>query len=290
MQFWRSSIVIALAAAVWTNHTEAAHIDVQVHECSPQERQDSQCSWSIIIRGRIYTGDYERIRKLLALPPQQSLWKPDLIRIDSRGGDVKEAMEIGRLLRRQELTLVVPPDSSCISACVFILAGAVTRITLGSVGIHRPFIEDIGPRVTADELDEAYKWMFVRIRGYLSEMDIPPELADMMEAIPSEELKYLAWGEETAFLLNQPDPAFAADSYGISVDLYRQRNKEAHDKCQFPDPPRCRESRLWGLSEDEYTRRSDILGPQLKKLKGAPVEQIQACTIAIMAEGKESCE
>ena len=49
------------------------------------------------------------------------------IRLDSPGGSVSAAMEVGRLLRMNRMTAFVDPYASCLSACVLIYAGAVAR-------------------------------------------------------------------------------------------------------------------------------------------------------------------
>jgi hypothetical protein len=242
-------------------------------------------------------------------PPQQSLSTKPVIQLDSVGGRIDEAMKIGRLLRANDLTVAVPQDSSCISVCVLILVGGVIRIPRGRVGIHRLYFDELDPDLATGDVDRAYKAMFEDIRKYLAEMNIPTRLADEMEVVPPEEVRYLNEDEQAAFLLNQVDPAFneklTADisrMYGISMGLYRQRESLANAKCQFPGDDAtlgalvandtCRESILLGLSEEEYTRREAIKDSESKRLKqnGASINKLRACFTAIMAAGKESCD
>ena len=50
-------------------------------------------------------------------------------------------MELGRILRRSHKLALVFKDAVCISACVFVLAGAPSRpLLLGKIGIHHPMI------------------------------------------------------------------------------------------------------------------------------------------------------
>src|SRR5438046_825971 len=109
-------------------------------------------------------------------------------------------MKIGRLLRKEELPVMVPDQASCVSACVLILAGSIFRAPIGRIGIHRPYFEELDPNLKTADVDQAYKAMFAAIRKYLSEMNVPIALADKMEVIPPEEIKYLSWEEEKAFL------------------------------------------------------------------------------------------
>jgi hypothetical protein len=63
-----------------------------------------------------------------------------LLFLNSEGGDITTAIEIGRLVRRwQDSHVVVALDSKCFSACVFVLAVGLNRVVHGKVGIHRPF-------------------------------------------------------------------------------------------------------------------------------------------------------
>jgi hypothetical protein len=155
--------------------------------------------------------------------------------------------------------------------------------------------------------------MFAKIREYLFEMNVPTALADQMEAIPPEQIKYLSYEEETTFLLNQDDPAYDeklisqnARDYGVSTDLYRQRLVQTNAECGAilaniaKDPANreklvlglnvCTQSHMWGLSGDEYSRRKGLLDALLERMGGASDERIRTCTIEIMAEGKKSCD
>jgi hypothetical protein len=72
----------------------------------------------------------------------------------------------------------------CISACVFILAGAVEREIgqLGTLGIHRPYFPTTPGSITTDQVKSDYKAMLQGIRAYLHEMNVSERLADDMLA------------------------------------------------------------------------------------------------------------
>src|SRR5699024_8999956 len=59
--------------------------------------------------------------------------------LDSNGGDLRTAIELGRELRQAEARVFVAVPSSCISACVFTFVGGVERSVFGRLGIHRPY-------------------------------------------------------------------------------------------------------------------------------------------------------
>jgi hypothetical protein len=227
-----------------------------------------------------------------------------LVVVNSPGGSIDEAIKIGRLLRKNELTVI---GQECISACVLILAGAVSRGVV-RVGIHRPYFEELDPKLTAAGVDQAYKAMFQEIRDYLSEMNVPTALADDMEATPPDEVKFLTEEEQTKFFLNQIDPAYMekkisdnAQLFGISMDLYRQRYAQAKAACPPPNSPGaslseqgayldCRQAIFWGLSQGEYVRRKTIFDLVVGKMNNPTEEQKRDCQISIIGKGSESCD
>ena len=106
--------------------------------------------------------------------------------VDTPGGEVFAAMEIGRLLRREAASIRIGAGASCISACVFVLMGATQRsVAPGArIGIHRPTLEDGGQ----DALVEAMSQQFVR---YAAQMEVPRAIVDDMMAIPAKRVRHL---------------------------------------------------------------------------------------------------
>jgi hypothetical protein len=131
---------------------------------SAQPGCEPQCPEWIAAQGKIESGSLERFRKVLGQLGGRKL--PVLI--DSSGGKVRDALAIGRLLRRRGLDVAVtgtvfapcaPTDtacrkaktggvltglpqarlSKCASSCTFILAGGTRRLVGAEtfVGVHR---------------------------------------------------------------------------------------------------------------------------------------------------------
>ena len=63
-----------------------------------------------------------------------------VVDLDSSGGNIQAALEIGAILRERGLAALVDRGASCMSACEYVLAGAPTRIVnqRAIIGIHRP--------------------------------------------------------------------------------------------------------------------------------------------------------
>jgi len=77
------------------------------------------------------------------------------VHLDSEGGSVDSAIEIGRFLRDKNSNVMVSAGEQCASACLFILAGGVTRYLGGRLGMHRPFLETPSRSMTTEDVKKA---------------------------------------------------------------------------------------------------------------------------------------
>jgi hypothetical protein len=257
---------------------------------------------TVRISGTITTGDSARVQMLLASADK---WK---IEIDSPGGDVYEAMRLGRLLRAHRGSVEVigpqrddfPTSGGCASACVLVFAGAVTRRPglwfdrQGNYGhsrllIHRPYFQVAAPASAGAE----WHTLASDVRAYLAEMNVPARLADMMMAIPPEEARELTL-EERAEFFPPDDPAedetsVAENAYmlGITSVEYRRRRQLA-DRCvqepvhsqQAPEDKQvCSLVVTSGLSEAEVRRRVALGKTRCAELKTR--DQKLACLASI---------
>ncbi|MHA7826212.1 MAG: COG3904 family protein [Roseovarius sp.] len=96
----------------------------------------------LIMHGQIASGDAERFSAYL-----ESLEAPpDGVAINSPGGVVREALQIGRLIRDQGLDTRIVPGTACLSSCPYVLAGGVERrVSLASsVGLHQHYYDTPG--------------------------------------------------------------------------------------------------------------------------------------------------
>jgi hypothetical protein len=174
---------------------------------------ESTCG-SGFIYGAIKQGDYEKVR---ALYRRNHPFMHSFI-LASPGGDVAEAMKIGRLFRKYLIHVIAPMrikernyeffflpvlpgdepecgvdhnECTCASACALIWFGAVGRF--GSVGLHRPRIDDpsfkaLGPKDAA----AIYGRVLNSIRQYMDEMEAPKPLIEAMVATGSADIKWVA--------------------------------------------------------------------------------------------------
>ena len=77
-----------------------------------------------------------RVKKLLDYKHRSSrLIGGSVVFLNSPGGDVHPAMEIGRILRKERLPIWIEKDAKCVSTCVLILAAAERRTIDGTADL-----------------------------------------------------------------------------------------------------------------------------------------------------------
>jgi TPR repeat protein len=207
---------------------------------------------AVQMRGNISRADIPVFKALLApfLDPKYfethktAVWyKPDpdestfMVTLDSPGGDVISAIELGRLFRKARVTVAVGVNDKCLSSCIFLLAGSVHRILLGgAIGIHRPYLNDTAP-TTFESLQTNTTHLNDLVSEYLKEMNIPTVLFDDMMRVPSEQIKILNSSDLDLYGLRHDDPVFAelqrqaeARAIGLPMSEYLPR-KAAYDRC-----------------------------------------------------------
>lgn len=176
----------------------------------------------ILLDGVITSGDLEEIVKQYEAAPA-GLYP---VALKSTGGDVEEAMKIGRWVRKNKLIVFVPSGNVCASACVFILASGRAKFPNGTVAIHRPYLLELPEEGVAVAMQN----LLSSVRAYLDEMNIPSSLAEDMFSTPPSETKILSASDLQRYRLNQRDIVLseeediqAASQYGISRAEYMKR-------------------------------------------------------------------
>ncbi|MBR1173555.1 hypothetical protein JQ617_06270 [Bradyrhizobium sp. KB893862 SZCCT0404] len=183
----------------------------------------------IVVRGPITAGDADRFKKQ-ALDLIKRGLIPGIVRVYSPGGDVTEALSIGRQLRTlgastqaplrlsdynptvkpganacpigDDLTgkwlYYLPPtgqgdvDCVCASACFLIWAAGTGRHG-DVIGVHRPSFVDQAwyGRLPLDAAKKAYDRSVNEAQAYLREMEIPDSIIKTMFAVDSRSMYYL---------------------------------------------------------------------------------------------------
>jgi hypothetical protein len=207
--------IIALALAASTSIAHSA----EVHS------RGNKSVFAVYLNGEIAKGDFSRVKSAFAGRSFKTEQNTMFI-VDSPGGDLQEAMTIGRYVRQSKLTAVVPENAKCLSSCVYILAAGVSKMVFGAVGIHRPYLLTL-PTVG---VEAAMRNALRQSRDYFEYMNVPGQLADTMFSTPPEKLVVLDDDQLAFYRLNQADIAFSEEQslknaayYGMTRQEYMVR-------------------------------------------------------------------
>ena len=173
-------------------------------------------SFGLVLEGKIETGDYDKLRSIYGeirtnqfyIGAPGSNW----FYLASPGGDLAEAMKIGRLVRALKLQTVVPSRSDsrvldemveqhklkspkanymCASACFFIFIAGIKRTwdEPGDpiLGIHRPYLSNSDLNaLSGDQAISSANRIRTTVENYLKEMNVPAKYADLMFSVPKD--------------------------------------------------------------------------------------------------------
>lgn len=130
--------------------------------------------------------------------------------LNSAGGDVLAAIEIGEELRRQWAFTAVDDDGECLGACVFVLAAGVRRAPASDkIGIQRPHFD---PKefagMSSDRAKQKYAALTKKAQAYLSRMGMSGKLFQEMMQQPSEKVHLLGAARLKTLGLEGSYPAY----------------------------------------------------------------------------------
>lgn len=194
---------------------------------------------TIRIKGDIAAGDAARFRSVLRDAKSRNAIVTN-VTIHSRGGLVREALEIGGLIRKLGISTSAPvhmggvydgvfvslnscyvgvkqdsmfnlitgvgdADCECTSACALIWAAGISRFG-DRVGFHRPYLrsDELGG-MKFSEAEKAQNHIFSRTREYLLSMGMSESIVTKMISVSSKDIYFLNESEINAMSL---DPAF----------------------------------------------------------------------------------
>ena len=213
------SLIFCLFAAAWLTAVVAPASGAEIRDATPEELL--RVGTSIILEGKIEAGDYDKLLKLIDVNcGYEFKGMPacaDGIYLASPGGDVIEAMKIGRLVRKLRLETRVPSDLPpryrqkaeailkdpksnfmCASACFFVFVAGINReggeggIYPPILGIHRPYFSDVElKRLSGNQVIASSGQMRTLVRDYLKEMGVLAKYADLMSSTPKEQVRFL---------------------------------------------------------------------------------------------------
>ena len=177
--------------------------------------RDPTGSPALNLHGAITQADAETMRWLFDFDRDRRLWleDPDLspfivtLLINSPGGDLGAATEIGRILRQYFSIAFV--HEQCMSACIAVVAGANIRIVGVPLGLHshRPGGEGY-TGLTLSEARQRYNATLDDLAAFLDEGGVSPDVVDIMRSTPSTSIRFVQGAEAEALGFHTIEPAF----------------------------------------------------------------------------------
>jgi hypothetical protein len=188
----------------------------------------------VIITGEIVGGDTDKLRKALTqLTPDPSHRVNPIVILDSPGGNVPVALEMGRSLRESSAWTIVDRGGSCSSSCVFLIAGGVRRSVFsnGRIGLHRPRF-DYQPfaSLSKDQAREAYSSLVGACVNFMKEMGISDQVFSDMLRVPSQEIKFVSRSYAEKYGLVGDDPAWEEWRRARDVQEHGEARIKAQDR------------------------------------------------------------
>ncbi|GLR62645.1 hypothetical protein [Marinospirillum insulare] len=193
-----------------------------------------------IMDGIIEEGDAKKVALLFSNLDEP----PNMFLISSYGGNIQEAIKIGRFIRLSNVP--VWTDKQCYSACVFIWAAGVDRIAIGEIGLHRPRYEHgYFSSLSLYEAQKKYVQLTKDSVEYLKEIEVPDKVIERIFKAPSNEVDLLTaveaneeFGVRSAFYdewliakcgAYNPEQLIIVNSYH-SLELARILNPNVNDE------------------------------------------------------------
>lgn len=175
--------------------------------------EPTACTFTMKLRGVI---DGSRLHLV-----QQALQRRDAVRgtlhrdvelhldVDSQGGEIFAALEIGRMLRAEGASISVGKGAACISSCVFLLMGAIERNISADarLGIHRPSLGASGrggPKQASE--DEIVDAMTNQLVHYAQQMNVPRKIVDDSMSVPPDRVERLSAADLAGYGIGAVDP------------------------------------------------------------------------------------
>tara|TARA_R110002110_G_scaffold132616_8_gene314389 strand:+ start:1696 stop:2445 length:750 start_codon:yes stop_codon:yes gene_type:complete len=151
---------------------------------------------TILLEGSISPGDARRITKQINDLPQP----PEGVILNSPGGSVRDALDLGRMLRSTGLNTALRDGDICYSACPYLLAAGVSRNIPddGSVGVHQHYFGEstlLPAFVAVEDIQRGQG----EVMGYLDEMGIDPLVMRHALVTPPDEIYVLVPEELRAY-------------------------------------------------------------------------------------------
>lgn len=146
-----------------------------------------------VLKGLIEKGDSDKLLDRIKNTKHNGLL------LDSKGGDLEEAIKIGSIVKTLGIGVYVSKDGICGSACFFIYMNGLSRLAagielkgyskspaVGFIAIHRPFFKEADTNTNSNQ-----KVLEKRAAEYLKDLSVPTDLIEKMMSYSSVDAYFL---------------------------------------------------------------------------------------------------
>ena len=150
------------------------------------------------IQNQIKKGDFETFQNaVIDINKNNYRLDEDSVFLNSEGGSVYEATQIGKLIRRNHFATKVNRQDYCNSACNHILFAGTCRMALGDVGVHRS-------RTDEQYTDKSFaknmtNWSGALDEEYFKKMNAPQTYIDIQQMTPNWDMVMLTEEQKSLF-------------------------------------------------------------------------------------------
>lgn len=286
--------ILAALLSLLTVQVQAGYNDPMTFFSATNGGNCSTCGW-IVAEGVIEADTHTRFREFLE---REGLLEARGLRVhlNSPGGDLMGALQLGILFRQQEMNTAVSAakveeiydgglrvvgesrNADCSSACVFAFAGGVSRYashrtpgsaigfqSLGRLGVHQFYdpISLVDPTANIlDAQDRIADQQFVSLLlNYLSNMDVSAELLQLAAQTDPRGMHYLTESELRSTRIDtgsNTQAELVGYSNGIAVAEVRYRRGDGTFKVELL----CEDSALHLLASIDWRGSYDAEGHQ----------------------------
>src|SRR5579862_6887356 len=248
---FRQALLLLATLSGIANAPFACAMDYSLPAGDPFNLSDNATDVWLLMSGQIRPGDYQKLLDFLRVHVIDITGKA--VVISSQGGDVAEAIRIGKFIKSTYVPVVVGPRyGQCASACFIIFASAAQRVSIGGlIGIHRPSLKpDSIRRLTLMDAQREESQELHNLAQYLHSLGVPEQLIEEMLAsapksmhwLSNDELTQLgrraAWYEQllvTRCGLDTRREAAALRSHDPYLDVWMQSVRVCASRVTLPD-------------------------------------------------------
>lgn len=162
------------------------------------EIETGENAGKVLINGMIADGDAAHFSRWI----DALVTEPSGVLLNSPGGEVQEALQIGRMLRDTGLSVTVPASAICFSACPYILAGGLERVVSrrATIGVHQHYFGE-NTYLPAFLMVSDIQSGQAQVMTYLNDMGIDPLLMAKALVTPPDDIYVLIPDELEGFKL-----------------------------------------------------------------------------------------